>query len=146
MRLEWDAGDQTTLMNAFRRLGAEATQEWTQAVVAEAEAIIADAKENYVPVASGALRASGQVQQPSSMGARVEVVMGFGGASVPYALYIHENLEINHAMPHRNPETGRMYSCMGQAKYLETPFNIAIATMPGRLVERMQAALIRLGR
>lgn len=60
-----------------------------------------------VPVDTGTLRASGHVDAPKVDGLSVEVVVGYGGASAPYALIVHENLEAFHEPP-------------TQAKYLES--------------------------
>jgi len=45
-----------------------------------------------VPVETGALRASGAVEQPQPLA----VELSFGGAAVPYALVQHERLDYHH--------------------------------------------------
>lgn len=79
----------------------------------EAETIIGLAKEQYVPVDTGALRGSGFVEPPVQTGDRVEVRLGFGGPAAPYALTVHEDLTAYHPV--------------GQAKYLETPFRLRVS-------------------
>ena len=72
-----------------------------------AEAIVTESKERFVPVRWGALRASGHTLRPVTKAGVVEVAMGFGGPSAPYAWRQHENLAYHHTV--------------GQAKYLEKP-------------------------
>jgi hypothetical protein len=129
--LEWDDGAWREIQDALRRLAEDAQREWTQACGAEAEAIMADAKE-LTPVDTGNLRASGHVRPPVLDGGQVTVTMGFGGAAAPYALYVHEDL--------------RTFHNVGQAKYLEQPFNAHARVFVDRLLDRMRAALSRLGR
>ncbi|MGE3276726.1 MAG: hypothetical protein AB7O67_16565 [Vicinamibacterales bacterium] len=106
------------------------------------EAIIADAKEHYVPVELGALRDSGYVEPPqlggtsggrdasgrfvSGGGSRdVTVVMGFGGPAADYALAVHEI-----PPPPQKSEGGRSAThTVGGWKYLETPALEAQQTM-----------------
>jgi len=86
----------------------------------EGERVMTIAKENYVPVDTGNLRASGYVDQPDYSVGGVTVELGFGGPAgggnvdgdsntqdVGYAVYVHEDLSKHHTV--------------GQAKYLETP-------------------------
>lgn len=90
-----------------------------------------------VPVLTGALRASGYVDEPVIEGAeltgqRVSVKLGYGGVASKvnpvtgeragvYALPVHENLEAFHHV--------------GMAKYLEVPFNAARRGMGERLAD-----------
>lgn len=85
---------------------------------AELEAVMADAKENYVPVDTGALRATGFVQKVDA--ATYEI--GFGGPAVDYAVPVHENPFAHHEV--------------GQWKYLETPLDNALPDMGARVAER----------
>ena len=76
------------------------------------------------PVEFGPLRASGFVDLPVSAGERIYVLLGFGGASAPYAIYVHERMDLRHKPP-------------TQAKYLEQPFRQAQSGMDGRMAERV---------
>jgi len=67
-------------------------------------------KEHYVPYKTGALRASGQAGQAKTRGDEITVELSYGGASAPYAVYVHE------ITWHRHPH--------GQAKYLEAPLKL----------------------
>src|SRR6059036_477727 len=71
------------------------------------ETVMTDAKATYVPVDTGALRASGFVDGPDAAGT---VTLGFGGPAAPYAVIVHEDLTVTHKV--------------GQAKYLETPLKL----------------------
>lgn len=94
------------------------------ALFQEGEAIMADAKANYVPVDTGVLRASGMVAAPEIDGNTVSVAMGFGGAASAYALVQHERLDYHHSV--------------GGPKYLERPFLDAANGLEDRLAERLR--------
>lgn len=113
------------LRSALNEKGAQAVQALGAALYQEAEEIMARSKASYVPVDTGALRASGQVTGPAISGTQASVVLGYGNSSVKYALIQHENLSYKHTV--------------GQAKYLEQPVNEALAGMPGRLATRIRA-------
>ena len=106
------------------------------ALTQTAETIMTVSKTDYVPVDTGALRASGFVEPPLWAAGRVQVQLGFGGASAPYALIVHENLTARHTV--------------GQAKYLEIPFLAAVRGMGAVLAQRasdaIRASFQRLGR
>ena len=93
------------------------------ALFLEGEQIMAKSK-RIVPVATGALRASGNVQPPEVVGKRVRIVLGYGGAAAPYAVFVHER-PATHAPP-------------TQWKYLEQPMNEAIPGMARRIARRME--------
>lgn len=57
----------------------------------------------------GSLRASGTVHEPEQHGKRIATKMTFGGGDVDYAVYVHEDLEAEHAT--------------GEAKYMESVLN-----------------------
>lgn len=105
------------------RLGKDADRELAKALYQEAEEIMADAKENYVPVDWGALRGSGFVEQPKGS----VVILGFGGPAAPYAVYVHENMQAHHNV--------------GSAKYLEIPLNKAKNGLAGRIIMRLKGKL-----
>ena len=86
-----------------------------------AEEVMADSKENYVPVRTGVLRGSGFVADAMTPTA-AEVTLGYGGAAAEYAIPVHENP--------RSGKTGgkapdgstyKSYARVGEWKYLETP-------------------------
>jgi len=89
----------------------------------EANLIMTAAKTDFVPVDTGALRASGFVTPPVITGQGVEVTLGFGGPSAPYAVVVHEDLTKRHPV--------------GQAKYLELPLKARLAGMPAVLAMRV---------
>ena len=91
----------------------------------EGEGIMAMSKEAFVPVDQGPLRASGHVDDPVVKGDEVTVTLGYGNSAVEYAVYVHEDLNAFHPT--------------GEAKYLETPFKMAV---PG-IKRRMTKALIK---
>ena len=73
------------------KLGADAPRAAGAALYQEAERIMARAKE-MTPVDMGPLWTSGHVQLPKLTATAATVVMGFGGAAAPYALYVHEGI------------------------------------------------------
>jgi hypothetical protein len=89
------------------------------ALFREGERIMTRSKRDFVPVLTGALRASGRVEPPQIAGTEITVILGYGGASAPYALVVHEDLQAHHTV--------------GSAKYLEIPRNEAVAGMDARL-------------
>jgi hypothetical protein len=76
---------------------------------------IFDESQALVPVATGALKASGKINHdveddPMNFGGlNPEVEITYGNSSVDYAIYVHENLDARHEAP-------------TQAKFLEEPF------------------------
>lgn len=92
--------------------------------------------QRIAPHATGVLRASGVLKPPAVSGTHVEVTMGYGGAASAYALYQHENLDLNHpdpANPHSDPS--------GQAKYLEGPVRDQVQGLVGRLRAELEERL-----
>lgn len=96
------------------------------ALRAEAEIEMTEAKRR-TPVLTGALRASGHVTGPRMAGRVVEVVMGFGNASVDYAVKVHEMTNVFH----RN----------GQAKYLESVLLESVPYLAQRVANRIRVGL-----
>lgn len=104
---------------------------------AEGQGILTQSRE-LCPVDTGALRASGYVSVPVRQGQYLVMEIGYGGVAAQvnpktgqstdgYALIVHENLEAFHPV--------------GQAKYLEVPFNAARPGMSNRLVNGTRARL-----
>lgn len=93
----------------------------------QAEAIMTAAKTDYVPVDTGALRASGYVTPPTISLTRASVELGFGGPAAEYAVIVHEDLTKRHPV--------------GQAKYLEIPLKARLAGMPAVLAMRVNDAI-----
>jgi hypothetical protein len=97
------------------------------AMKSEADAVMADSKENYVPIDTGALRDSGRVEGPEISGSEVSVEMLYGDATVDYAWTVHEDM----STPHKH----------GGAKFLETPFLMREQGLESRLVGLVGDAL-----
>lgn len=96
------------------------------ALLAEAEIEMTEAKRR-TPLDTGALRASGHVGGPYRRNGGVEVVMGFGGPSAPYAIHVHERLDVFHRV--------------GQAKFLESVLLESAPYLPQRVAERIRRGL-----
>lgn len=94
------------LIAALTKIGREIPEKTGAALFQVGEEIMALAKEKYVPVDLGPLRASGFVRYDNRF-KEITVKLGFGGASAPYALIQHENMNYRHTT--------------GGPKYLERP-------------------------
>lgn len=76
------------------------------------------------PVDRGNLRRSVRVNGPIREGRRVWCTITAGGVSAPYAIYVHENLEVIHPV--------------GQAKFIESVVLESRTTMGGRVAARIK--------
>lgn len=94
------------ILQSLGVLQGEIQQAYARQLYQSGEEVMTAAKE-LTPVDTGALRASGHVQQPKIDGGKVSVTLGFGGPAVAYAEVVHEDLAANHGV--------------GQAKFLEQP-------------------------
>ena len=111
------------IVGKMRVLGEQFPQAMGDALFEFAsEQIQKRAKEEYVPVMFGALRASIHTMQPVVTNRSASVTVAAGGAAAPYALKVHENP--------RSGQTGgfspsgkryKDYARVGEWKYLETP-------------------------
>ena len=90
-----------------------------QAVLRTAEEIMADSKENYVPIDTGNLKSTGTVQVTADRPQLFEATLSYGGPSAAYAIFVHENLQAKHAI--------------GQALYLTTPARKVAPNIPQRI-------------
>lgn len=109
------------VLDQLKRIGEDAKQETSDALYAEAELIMGEAK-HRTPADTGALRSSGHVVPPDSPGD--PIVLAFGGPAAPYAVYVHENLEAKHSV--------------GQAKFLESAIIDALPDLVERVAKRVK--------
>lgn len=120
--------DKDGLVDAFTRAGGqEGVKALKQGLHEEAQIIMRNSQ-RIVPVDSGTLRRSGQVNEPIEEGSRISVTLGYGGAASAYALIQHENLFYGH-------KEGQ------QAKYLETPFFQQRPKLEANLANRIRRIL-----
>lgn len=120
MRIQFDGVDD--LEAALRQAGPTAARLLRVALRREAEELMTRSKDR-TPVDTGALRASGHVQDKTSNQA-VKMQLGFGGAAAPYAIYVHEMTGNRHPV--------------GQAKFLESTVLEAAPNLGGRLAEHVR--------
>lgn len=118
-----ELGGVDVVIGRLQRLAQRVPQQVGAAMRAEAEIEMTEAKQR-TPVDTGALRASGHVEGPNFRGRDIEVIYGFGGPSVNYAIRVHEDLEVYHRT--------------GQAKYLESVLLESEPYMAGRIADRIQ--------
>lgn len=109
---------------ALRRIQNQFKDEIPRALREEGERIMTISKQEFVPVDTGNLRASGTVSDARRVGRDVVVDLFFGGPAAPYALEVHENVDAGHRV--------------GSAKYLEIPLNAAIPGMLNRISRRLK--------
>jgi len=107
MSLTLDIEGADVVVAHLASIGDASRKAAARALVMEAEAIMTKSKQEYVPVDTGVLRASGMVGEPHMEGDQIAVSLGFGGAAKDYAIVQHERLDFKHTV--------------GQAKYLEIP-------------------------
>jgi len=127
MNMSFSLSGTQELGRALERLGAQAHQAAAAELYLEAEAVMADSKENFVPVDLGILRNSGYVAPPAVNGSEIVVELGYGGAAKDYAWIQHEREDFHHDV--------------GQAKYLERPLLYAVRGMAGRLARGIRSRL-----
>lgn len=125
----------------LRKVGDRVVAALDQALHVEAERIMGVSKEVYVPVETGALRASGQVQPTKHETGQFHVVMGYGNNAISYATWVHEIPP----PPGNEPMAGfrRHGAAIGkppgqQWKYLERPVMEAVSGMPFRLARSLR--------
>lgn len=94
------------------------------AMFQEAEEIMGESKEKYVPVDTATLKSSGFVLPPNMYGNKILVEFGFGGPAAPYAITVHEDLDAKHTV--------------GSAKYLEKPIMEAKNKIIPNIVNRIE--------
>lgn len=103
------------------RVSAEIRDAASQATFEEASLILTRSQEEFVPIKTGHLKSSGFVRKTNDP-LRYEI-----GYWADYAIPVHENLDAFHAI--------------GQAKYLEQPFNEAQAGLSRRVSQRVRQLL-----
>lgn len=122
------------LSRFFAQFGPMARTGLGLAIYDEAEGIIGLAKEKYVPVETGQLRASGHVNPPAQTADAVEVTFGFGNSAIAYAAIVHERV-------YRSDGVTPIHHPVGQAKYLEQAALDALPGMPERIALRFYGYL-----
>lgn len=119
------------VLAAMRQLPDRVLNATAGALYREAEQIMTESKEHYVPVDLGVLRDSGTVELPKiDPGRGVTVALGYGGAAQDYAAIVHEDLSLNHPNG-------------GEAKYLERPLLKAAEGLVGRVAAEVRGELGR---
>lgn len=117
--------------NNFSEIQGAILEDLEKALYLEAELVMTTSKRDYVPVVTGALRNSGTVLKPVKKGDKIEVAMGYGGSSAPYAARVHEY-----------PKSFGQ----GKNKYLAQPLNISAKNMAARIAKHIRDAVNRRGR
>lgn len=108
------------LLNLIRALPDEIKDALTE----EAKIILIEAQRR-TPVKTGALKASGKLQDYEREGFQTTVPITFGDPTPYYAIYVHEDLEARHPNG-------------GQAKFLESATLEASAGLSVRVGKRIQ--------
>lgn len=95
------------LKKKIRQLPHVALKAAAASMYRTAEEIMADSKDNYVPIDTGNLKSTGHVSLVKESDSEVSVQLKYGGPAAQYAIPVHE---IN-----KNYRNGKQW------KYLETP-------------------------
>jgi hypothetical protein len=104
IKIAVDLGDVKKFPDKARRIDAMLQHAFDEVI----EKVYRESQQ-LVPVATGALRDSGRVtKKPIGASGFPETAVEYGNENVTYAVYVHENLEVEHKAP-------------TQAKYLEVP-------------------------
>ena len=114
------------------------------ALYQEGLVIMADSKDNFVPVDQGVLKSTGHVDAPVTKGSTTSVTLGYGGPAAPYALAIHENPRAGKTggvSPSGKPY--KHWATVGGWKYLETPFMNAAKDLAARLAARLSRISVK---
>lgn len=109
------------------------------AVGEEADAILDDAKANYVPVDKGDLRDSGTVTENKivTLSGPIEYTISFGsGESAAYAVTVHEHPSEHD--PASWKKAGAVNFHKGGPKFLEIPFRKAATGMAERIAAKVK--------
>lgn len=118
------------VMAKLRRAPESVRNEVAAELYRQAEQVMGDSKENYVPVDHGVLRDSGFVEQPKIEAESISVRLGFGGVAKAYAIAVHEHLSEHSPFSWKKAEaSGRpvKFSPPGRGpKYLERPLLAAV--------------------
>ena len=102
----------------LRQFKGKFTMAMDDFTVREARELLADIKENWVPVDQGDLRKSGKVERVPVNKTTRKTVISF---NTPYAWEQHENLDYKHNV--------------GVAKFVERPMLMKMSGMSSRLAE-----------
>jgi hypothetical protein len=100
------------------------------ALYREGQRIITTSKVGFVPVDTGALRASGFVEQPEVTGQLLTVTIGFGGVAGRGNQGETNDRDVGYALPVHEVQ---VYHEVGQSKYLSVPYRAALIDMDERL-------------
>jgi hypothetical protein len=131
--IEFNLGGSREMKAALAALDGEIRQRAAAALRLEADQIIRNAKDKYVPVDLGNLKNSGRVEAPASKGKEISVAMHFGlGIPRPYAEAIHE-YPTAHQPPSWVGKDVHFKPAGTGAKYLERPMKEQFKGMSIRL-------------
>jgi hypothetical protein len=123
------------LLKKLRALGKAALPAARGSLYRSAESIMRVSKDQYVPIDTGNLKATGHVELPVAENNSVLVVMGYGGPAgcqpgvnkdVGYAVYVHEI--------QKNYRNGRQW------KYLEVPLKAGVQDIEKNLKADIEEA------
>jgi hypothetical protein len=119
--------DAKELIKLLTRGGPAAVITLGQALYKEG-AVIFEQSQDEVPIDTGNLKISGQLELPKIEGKQIVVDISYGGAAADYALTVHEDME-------------RTYQNGKKSKYLEDPVRRRIKGMDTRLLLAVRKAM-----
>lgn len=127
------------LLSRLKKAKAAIRPNVAKALYQFAEEVMEDSKNGgsagvIVPVLTGALMNTGKVLPPTDNGREIEVVMGYGDESAPYALYVHEEMDARNGGPVNWTRPG------SGPKYLTRPLEAKQAELPQRCADAVNKA------
>jgi len=130
---------------ALAALGDKMLDAAADAMRAEAEAVMLDSKQNYVPVdkGGGGLQGTGHVEPAQISGGNVSVRLAYGGPGTPYAEAIHEHLSEHSPPSWKKAEASGsgVHFRHGGPKFLTLPLLAAMRGMADRIAARLRSRL-----
>lgn len=118
-----------TVIRNLKGIASDTPETLAAAMFQKEEEVMADSKENYVPVDQAVLQGSGIAHRPEIKGKTIEGFLTYGGPAKDYALEQHENLSYQHRQ--------------GGSKYLERPVLKHASTFARDVASKIQAMLRR---
>jgi len=122
MASEFRLDGENLMRSKLRRIAKDSPDEFARAQYQETQVETAESRRR-TPFDTGTLRGTVQTEGPERQGKHIITSVSAGGPAAPYAVYVHEDLEVEH--PH------------GQAKFIESTLNESAPFMGARIARRI---------
>jgi hypothetical protein len=128
MKMEFSLEGTVEAERLLEEIAREAIPVGLQSLMRSAEQVMTRSKNEFCPVDTGALRATGMVSS-EVQGNVVNVILGYGGSALDYAVVVHE--------------TNRKYRGGKSWKYLQIPLQEALPDINRAMAEDYNKMLQR---